>query len=471
MGCSRVIGGHMIGVFVLIVILVSIAAGILTTILLSILRKLLGKGERIRQFGVGFFTLLTALASSFFIKSVTIVGNDEIGIVDVRYSPFRDRLPAGRYVADADQIGIQAAILEPGLHFTPTIFTNVTIEELTEINQGMVGIVEALDGKPLPANQEISTFRWEDDGWYEPVKFLKSRHAYQGIQSPPLRPGKHRLHPDLFRVIEVDTTLQIVRFGTGEGDDIKGKPGRMGEIYISAQGTSLIANFRVNYRVTPDSAYKAISKLGINFKEKMLDLVQSSTRTTVRSVAEPLNLFELRDNRESHENEILEKMKAQLAPYGVEVDLAAFTSIFAPDGEEGKTYTSLEKSRSQRELEKESYDVALLKLQNRKVLAEKELEASKAEAAVKLENILLEKKLATEQLEVSKLTAEARSEETRYLSKYLGPQGAVLFLSVKEASNNNIDLLPDFVVPNGGDALPAFLLESYLGTKVNDRDQ
>ena len=456
----------MIGIGVLVVLVVSFVVGLLTVALNRVIARFLKDEDRRSKALLGFFVILTSLASTYWIQSLVYIGSDEIGVVERKLTWSQKRLSPGRYVAAGGEVGVQADLLEPGLHFVPAIVSSVRHEPLVEIPQARIGIVEALDGKPLPADTEESPHEWREDGWYEPESFLGSDQAYRGIQRPPLRPGKHRLHPDLFRVIHVDTTLQVVRFGRGEpspgSDEEPSLPGRMGELYVSANGTPLIANFRVNYRVTPESAYKAISKLGTEFHAKLLELVQSTARTTVRSTVEPLDLFDLKDDRDKYEEMIFKSMQKHLEAYGVELILADFTSIYAPSDAEGDSFRALEQQRSAYALEEETAKVNLLREQSRVELAGVRLEAIEAEALEERRAAEIEKENAQFRLEASRLAAISDAEEVRLLAEYLGQREAALYLAIREAAQHDIDVLPDVVVPNSGDALPAFLTERYL---------
>ncbi len=460
----------MFGIAILVVLVASFFVGLLTLFLNRLTFRFLSDKKARLYVLIGFFVISTSLVSSYLTQSIYYVGSDEVGVVEKKFSlGFANSLPPTRYVARDGEIGVQADLLAPGVHFVPAIFSFAESHPLTEIDQAKIGIVEALDGRPLPVGTEVSPHQWTEEGWYEPGKFLTSENSYRGIQVPPLRPGKHRLHPHLFRVIPVDTTLQIVRFGRGEPERGGTRvPGRMGELYVSANGTPLIANFRVNYRVTPDSAYKAISQLGTDFHDRLLELVQSTARTTVRSTIEPLDLFELKDDREKYENMIFSAMEKQLEPYGVQLVLADFTSIFPPQDREGDSFRSLEKKRSELAQEVEEAKVSLLREENRVSLAKAKLAAVEAEATGAKRKAEIEKEQAQTNLESAKLTAESEVENVRLLAEYLGPSGAAFYLAVRDASENGVDILPDVVVPGEGSELPAFFTERYFRKEIDN---
>src|SRR5260370_25380985 len=77
------------------------------------------------------------------------VGAREIAIKERRY--FGKKMPPGRVVAIEGEVGIQADVLKPGLHvinpFTEKVVRKVP---LIEIRSDEMGIIEAVDGAPMP---------------------------------------------------------------------------------------------------------------------------------------------------------------------------------------------------------------------------------------------------------------------------------------------------------------------------------
>src|SRR5207249_2739056 len=97
---------------------------------------------------------LLALVALFlvFTKMLVNVGAKEIAIKERRY--FGKKMPAGRVVAIGGEVGIQADVLKPGLHFIKYPFERV-IEKvaLIEIAADEIGVIEAIDGDPMPAGR------------------------------------------------------------------------------------------------------------------------------------------------------------------------------------------------------------------------------------------------------------------------------------------------------------------------------
>src|SRR6187397_1517902 len=78
------------------------------------------------------------------------VGPQEIAIKERRY--IGSKMPPGRVVATEGEVGIQADVLKPGLHLLKWPFERVVKKvALIEIGSDELGIVEAIDGEPLPA--------------------------------------------------------------------------------------------------------------------------------------------------------------------------------------------------------------------------------------------------------------------------------------------------------------------------------
>src|SRR5713101_3911897 len=73
----------------------------------------------------------------------------EIAIKERRY--FGAKMPPGRVVATEGEVGIQADVLKPGLHLIKWPFEKVIRKfPLIEIGADEMGIIEAIDGEPMP---------------------------------------------------------------------------------------------------------------------------------------------------------------------------------------------------------------------------------------------------------------------------------------------------------------------------------
>src|SRR5207253_9038161 len=85
-------------------------------------------------------------------KILVNVGAKEIAIKERRY--FGRKMPPGRVVATEGEVGIQADVLKPGLHLIRYPFERVVKKvALIEIGSDELGIIEAVDGEPLPPSR------------------------------------------------------------------------------------------------------------------------------------------------------------------------------------------------------------------------------------------------------------------------------------------------------------------------------
>src|SRR2546429_3939143 len=136
------------------------------------------------------------------------VGPREIAIKERRY--LGRRMPPGRVVATEGEVGIQADVLKPGLHFlnpfTERLFGRPV--PLIEIGADEMGIVEAVDGEPMMPGRIFAPDRAQNahNNFQDPIAFIK-QGGVKGIQLRTLPPGLWPIHPYLFRVSVGKTTV------------------------------------------------------------------------------------------------------------------------------------------------------------------------------------------------------------------------------------------------------------------------
>jgi uncharacterized membrane protein YqiK len=142
------------------------------------------------------FLVLIALIRRWLVN----VGAREIAIKERRY--VGAKMPPGRVVATEGEVGIQADVLKPGLHFVKWPFEKVVRKvPLIEIGADELGIVEAIDGEPMPPGRVFAPDRAQNahNNFQDPIAFIK-RGGVKGIQLRTLPPGLWPIHPYLFRV-------------------------------------------------------------------------------------------------------------------------------------------------------------------------------------------------------------------------------------------------------------------------------
>ena len=153
---------------------------------------------------IGFAVLVVVL---IILKNIMVnVGAREIAIKERRY--LGAKMPPGRVVATEGEVGIQADVLKPGLHLIRFPFEKVVRKvPLIEIGADELGIVEAIDGEPMPPGRIFALDRAQNahNNFQDPIAFIK-QGGVKGIQLRTLPPGLWPIHPYLFRVSVAKTT-------------------------------------------------------------------------------------------------------------------------------------------------------------------------------------------------------------------------------------------------------------------------
>src|SRR5678816_3660193 len=140
-------------------------------------------------------------------KILVNVGAREIAIKERRY--FGAKMPPGRVVATEGEVGIQADVLKPGLHVIRYPFERVERKvPLIEIGADELGVVEAIDGEPMPPGKIFAPDRAQNahNNFQDPIAFIK-QGGVKGIQLRTLPPGLWPIHPYLFRVSVAKATM------------------------------------------------------------------------------------------------------------------------------------------------------------------------------------------------------------------------------------------------------------------------
>ena len=153
--------------------------------------------------GVAVLIVVLIIAKRYFVN----VGAREIAIKERRY--LGEKMPPGRVVATEGEVGIQADVLKPGLHFIKFPFEKVVRKvPLIEIGADELGIIEAVDGEPMPPGRIFAPDRAQNahNNFQDPIAFIK-RGGVKGIQLRTLPPGLWPIHPYLFRVSVAKATM------------------------------------------------------------------------------------------------------------------------------------------------------------------------------------------------------------------------------------------------------------------------
>ncbi|MBO0721087.1 MAG: hypothetical protein J2P41_09705 [Blastocatellia bacterium] len=160
-------------------------------------------------FPINIVTIAVGLLVFLFLltRFLVNIGAREIAIKERRY--FGRKMPPGRVVATAGEVGIQAAVLKPGLHFIFWPFERTVRKvPLIEIRADELGIVDAVDGEPLPPGRIFAPDRAQNahNNFQDPIAFIE-QGGVKGVQMRTLPPGLWPIHPYLFRVSIAKATV------------------------------------------------------------------------------------------------------------------------------------------------------------------------------------------------------------------------------------------------------------------------
>jgi uncharacterized membrane protein YqiK len=135
-------------------------------------------------------TLVLLVVLVIILKKILVnVGAREIAIKERRY--FGAKMPPGRVVATEGEVGIQADVLKPGLHLIRYPFERVERKvPLIEIGADELGVVEAIDGEPMPPGKIFAPDRAQNahNNFQDPIAFIK-QGGVKGIQLRTLPAG------------------------------------------------------------------------------------------------------------------------------------------------------------------------------------------------------------------------------------------------------------------------------------------
>jgi len=157
---------------------------------------------------IGFLVFVVLIFLLTFLRRMFVnVGATEIAIKERRY--WGAKMPPGRVVATEGEVGIQADVLKPGLHWIKFPFEKVVRKvPLIEIGADEMGIIEAIDGEPMPPGRIFAPDRAQNahNNFQDPIAFIK-QGGVKGIQLRTIPPGLWPIHPYLFRVSVAKATL------------------------------------------------------------------------------------------------------------------------------------------------------------------------------------------------------------------------------------------------------------------------
>jgi uncharacterized membrane protein YqiK len=166
------------------------------------------------------FAALTGLLVLYALySSITVAGGDEIVTLERRW--VGKQMPDGRTIALADEVGVQARVLGPGVHLlVPFLYTTKKVRFL-EIPKYKIGVVRSITGAPIPSGRFMAK-SVECDLFQDGEAFLRNG-GEKGPQLSVIPEGQYRINPHLFQVDIVDAVL-IEEDEVGCVEAIDGQP-------------------------------------------------------------------------------------------------------------------------------------------------------------------------------------------------------------------------------------------------------
>jgi len=158
-------------------------------------------------------------------KSFVNVKSTQVAIIERKY--VGKEMQDGRTVALRGEVGVQAAILGPGLHLLVPFIQTAKKVPYIKIEEHQIGIVESITGQPIPTGKILAK-DVECNLFQDGEAFLKDG-GQKGKQIQILPPGEYRINTYLFKVNIKDATV-IEANEVGIVDAIAGEPIPPGKI-------------------------------------------------------------------------------------------------------------------------------------------------------------------------------------------------------------------------------------------------
>jgi uncharacterized membrane protein YqiK len=167
-------------------------------------------GVQARTFGPGMHPVFPFLYKSDKANFI-FIGNNEIGLVEAITG---DPIPPGRvfarmvqcnlfqdgeaFLTNGGQKGPQIQILTPGNYRINTRLFNITKRNIMVIQEEEIGLVESIDGDPVPSGKIFA--KVVDCDLFQNVEAFLNNGGQRGPQIQILPPGNYRINTALFTV-------------------------------------------------------------------------------------------------------------------------------------------------------------------------------------------------------------------------------------------------------------------------------
>lgn len=158
---------------------------------------------------------------------MVVIGGTQIGIVERKY--IGRQLPSDRIIAQKGEIGVQARTLGPGIHFFFPFLYAVSKHSFIVIEEDKLGLVEAIDGRPLAAGN-IFGRSVEGHNFYQDAEAFLRNDGQKGPQTDYIPPGTYRINTRIFKITLV-AAINIPEDAIGIVEAADGEPIPAGNIF------------------------------------------------------------------------------------------------------------------------------------------------------------------------------------------------------------------------------------------------
>ncbi len=94
------------------------------------------------------------IALILFLRGFCLIKASQVGILTKNM--FGKKMPEGQIIARHGEIGVQARTLMPGLYWRLPIIWSFTKVPIVTVDIASIGIVESIDGEPLPKGRVLA---------------------------------------------------------------------------------------------------------------------------------------------------------------------------------------------------------------------------------------------------------------------------------------------------------------------------
>jgi regulator of protease activity HflC (stomatin/prohibitin superfamily) len=473
---------------------------------------------------VAFIAFIAIIASS-----IVKIDGDEVGIVEKKL--FGGSLPDGKVLAVNGENGFQAQILAPGWHVKWKWQYNVTQIKMIEIKEGFVGLIQAADGRSLPADTIFA------EEWKDPEKMLVAEYflgegkGYSGPQLSVLPPKKYRINTKLFTITTEPVTnvmvgtVMVVKSNVGEAVDSEDRLVEVGQkgvwnkpltegkyrlhtkayevtpisirqvkvsytaekeqgevrgyqpirpiIVRSEDGYTFPVDVRVIYKIEAENAPKVVATIGDD-ELVLTKLVTPTVEAIFRNNAGKVKALEYVNKRDEQEKQSTAMLKEKLATDGITI-----LAVHIGDVGDEKTLGALLKTQTDREIalqEQTTLQVQQKAAEQQKALfkalqeAEEEKLLATAQYSVQIAEQDKQKRIIDAQADAEQIrvTAEAKAIAYKKISEVIGPDNAALIEIMKIVSESNIRITPEVMVGgSSGNGMTDALMGTILRGKLD----